>query len=311
MYFLLKSLFYAWSLLPMRVLHWQSSVVAFALEHLLGYRKRIILDNLRHSFPEKEEAELILIRREFYRNFCDVWVETVKLMSISRKNLLRRVRLVNPEILPEMTAHGRGGIAVFGHYCNWEWLAAGLAPQLPFETLGVYKPLSNRAFDRLMIHIRTRFGNDLVPMKETYRESLTRLQGHCYMGFLGDQTPLRHPKMYFTKFLGRPAPVHLGIATLCLKLDVPLYFFDIQKEKRGHYRIRFVHIPHQDLLPFSRESVHRLTDRHVQYLAGMIRRQPAWWLWSHRRWKHAPREGDLLSPLLADSTVSSAPKTVS
>lgn len=282
----------------MRVLYWQSSFFAFVLERVVGYRKEVILDNLKHAFPEKSDPELIAIRREFYRNFCDVLIETVKLLSLSEKEIIRRAPLENPEIFSEMVAHGKGGVAVFGHFCNWEWLASSLTPQLPFPTIGVYKPLSNKIFDRLMIEIRTRTGSELVAMKDTYRTSLKRLREECYIGFLGDQTPMRHSKMYFTQFMGRPAPVHLGIATLVLKMNVPLYFFDIRRVRRGQYAIQFVKIPHEDLLPFSKESVHELTDRHTAYLEGMIRKDPARWLWSHRRWKHAPVEDDILSPLL-------------
>ncbi|MEM7039914.1 MAG: lysophospholipid acyltransferase family protein, partial [Bacteroidota bacterium] len=265
-YPLVKGLLYLWSLLPMPILHLQSSIFAFLIHRVIGYRKAVVLDNLRHAFPEKSEAEIRHIAKGFYLHFCDVIVETVKLMSISAKNLKRRMRHVNPEVLPEMTAHGGGGIAVFAHYANWEWLGAGMGLQLPFSTVGVYKVLSSQVFDRLMLHIRTRLGNDMITMEQTLRESLKRLKSPCYIAFLGDQSPPGHGSHYFTAFLGRPAPVHLGIAAISLKMNVPLYYFDIRRERRGHYAVELVQIPHQDLLPYTKESCYALTERHVEYL---------------------------------------------
>lgn len=298
MYHLVKSIIYVWSLLPLPVLHLQSSFFAWLLHRVIGYRKEVVRDNLRQAFPDKSDVWLRETERTFYRNFCDVIIETVKLMSISPKNLKKRMRHINPEVLPEMTAHGGGGVAIFGHFCNWEWLGSGMGVQLPFSTVGVYKPLSSKLFDRLMIHIRCRLGNEMVPMKDTFRESLKRLRKPCYIAFLGDQTPARHAKMYFTSFLGRPAPVHLGIATVALKMNVPMYYFDIRRERRGRYTVELVKIPHEDLLPHSKENVQALTDRHVAYLEDVIRSDAGRWLWSHRRWKHAPRADDILSQKL-------------
>jgi Kdo2-lipid IVA lauroyltransferase/acyltransferase len=297
-YHVLWSIIWCWSLLPMWALHLQSRGLAFIAHRVIGYRRKVVLDNLRQAFPEKSEREVQQIAAAFYLNFTDLIVEIVKMASLSTERLQRRVTITNPEIMPQMITHGGGGVAFFGHFANWEWLAAGLGTRLPFETFGVYKTLSNAAFDRIMLRIRTRHGNGMVTMEQTFRWSLANLKERRYLGFLGDQTPPRHTGMYFTRFLGRPAPVYLGIATICLKMNVPLYHFDIRRVRRGHYAIRFAHIPHADLLPFSKEGVHMLTDRHVAALEAAIRDAPSDWLWSHRRWKHQPREGDILSPLL-------------
>jgi KDO2-lipid IV(A) lauroyltransferase len=297
-YHLLWALIWCWSLLPMWVLHLQSRGLAFIAHRVVRYRRKVVLDNLRKAFPEKGEPEIRAIAAAFYLNFTDVIVEVVKLASIRTERVRDRVRLLNPEIIPEMVAHGGGGLAMFGHFTNWEWLAAGLGIQLPFPTLGVYQTLSNQAFDQVMLRLRTRHGHTMITMEQTYRESIARLKQPCYIGILGDQSPARQPGMYFTRFMGRPAPCHLGIATICLKLDVPLYHFDIRRVRRGRYEVRFVHIPHADLLPYSKASVYALTDRHVAALEHSIREAPSDWLWSHRRWKHQPREGDIRSPQL-------------
>ena len=293
-YYPLKAVLYCWSLLPLPLLYLQSSMFAFLLHRVVGYRKAVIRDNLRQAFPEKTETEINRIQRDFYRHFCDVIIETLKQLSMGSEALKRRVVLTNPEILPEMTAHGGGGLAIFAHYANWEWLGSGLGLQLPFPTVGVYQTLSSKVFDRLVLHIRTRHGNEMITMQQTYRESLRRLRSECYIGLLGDQSPAPHGKLYFTPFLGRIAAVHLGIATICLKMNVPLYYFDIRKVGRGRYEVTFRKIPHEDLDPKDKESVHRLTKRHVGMLEEVIRTEPAYWLWSHRRWKRSPKPGDIV-----------------
>jgi Kdo2-lipid IVA lauroyltransferase/acyltransferase len=282
----------------MAVLHAKASILAWVLHSVVRYRREVVWDNLRQSFPEKSEAEIRAIASAFYLNLSDVIVETLKLLSISSRQLKRRVRHTNPEVLPEMTAHGGGGIAIFAHFANWEWLGAGMGLQIPHPTVGVYKTQSNRVMDSLMLHIRSRHGNAMITMEQTYRESLTRLQKPCYIAFLGDQVPNPQPKLYFSRLLGRPAAVQLGIATICLKLNVPLYYFDIRRERRGWYAVTLRKVPHEDLLPFSKENCHALTDRHVAMLEEIIRAQPADWLWSHRRWKRQPQPDSVLSKKL-------------
>lgn len=279
----------------MPLLHLLSSVLAFFLHRVFGYRKKVVLDNLRHAFPEKSEQEINRIAGGFYRNFCDVLVEILKQLSIKPEKLKRRVRFLNPEVLPEMTAHGGGGIAIFAHYANWEWLGSGMGLHLPFQTVGVYQTLSSKVFDKLTLHIRSRLGNDMITMQQTYRESLRRLREPCYIAFLGDQSPAPHGSLYFTEFMGRIAPVHLGIATICLKMNVPLYYFDIQRERRGYYGVTLRKVPHEDLDPKDKSSIHVLTDRHVSILEEIIRENPAPWLWSHKRWKRKPKPDDVIS----------------
>lgn len=282
----------------MPLLHLQASILAWLLHRVVGYRRKVVWENLQHAFPEKSEPEIRSIARDFYRNLADVMLETLKLLSISAPALKRRMRHTNPEVIPEMIAHGGGGIAIFAHYANWEWLGAGMGLQLPFSTVGVYKTQTNRLADRLMLHIRTRLGNEMITMEQTYRESITRLQEPCYIAFLGDQVPNPQPKLYFSALLGRPAAVQLGIATICLKLNVPLYYFDIHRERRGYYAVTLRKVPHEDLMPFSKESCHALTDRHVAMLEGILKARPADWLWSHRRWKRKPQADSILSASL-------------
>lgn len=287
---------YLWSLTPLPLLHLQGTALAWILQHVFRYRRKVVMDNLGQAFPEKTEQEIQDIAQGFYRNLGDVIMETLKLLSISPARLKRRVRHTNPEMVPEMVAHGGGGIAIFAHFANWEWLGAGMGVQLPFSTVGVYKTQTSRLANQLMLDIRCRLGNEMITMEQTYRESLVRLRQPCYIAFLGDQVPNPQPKLYFTSLLGRPAAVQLGIATICLKMNVPLYYFDMRRERRGHYAVTLRKVPHEDLLPSSADSIYALTDRHVRILETIIQEDPSSWLWSHRRWKRHPQADSIFSP---------------
>jgi Kdo2-lipid IVA lauroyltransferase/acyltransferase len=298
MYPVVKALLFLISLLPLPVLYVKSSVLSWLLQHIFRYRKTVVFDNLRKSFPEKSEDEIRVIARAFYLHFTDVVVETIKLLSMSRANLLRRVKHINPEAFPQMVAHGGGGIGIFSHYANWEWLGAAMGPAAPFSAAGVYMPLKSKLFDRLMLHIRKRMGNDMVRAQDSFREAIKRLKQPYYFAILGDQTPMRSGPLYFSSLLGRPAAMHLGIAAIALKLQCPVYYIDIRRIRRGHYSVEFIRLPVENFYPYNDENVRRFTDYHVRVLENIIRTEPAYWLWSHRRWKRKIEPGDTVSPYI-------------
>ena len=269
-----------------------SNLVTYLLKDVVKYRKKVIQDNLRNAFPEKSPEEIQRLTRDFYRNFSDIIFEFIKMISISKETLARRVRPKNPEIIPEMTAHGGGSVVVFGHNSNWEWNGAGMGLHLPFDTYGIYKPLSNPHFDRLILETRNRLENNMIPQSQAYRKSITLLREPTAIAFLSDQNPTRTPGMYFVPFFGRLVPVHLGISSIALKLACPVYYFDIQRVKRGYYEVEIVPIPSEKYLPSSPENIRAFAVAQVKVLEESIRKSPANWLWSHRRWKHMPREGD-------------------
>jgi Kdo2-lipid IVA lauroyltransferase/acyltransferase len=269
------------------------------MEYVLRYRRKVADSNLLKCFPELTPAQRRHIRRRTYLNLTDVTMETVKLISISKRQLERRMRLTNPEVIPQMVAHGAGGIAIFAHYANWEWLGSGMGNRLPFGTVGVYKPQRSRAVDRLMLHIRSRMGNHMISIHDTYRESLKLLKEKNYIAFVADQTPIRSGKLYFTSFFGHPTAYALGIARIALKLKCPVYYFDIQRVRRGQYEVTFRHLPLDPYLPVDDTSQYRMTDAHAAILEEIVRRDPSQWIWTHRRWKRVPREGDIFSDRLA------------
>lgn len=305
--FLLRSWVWLIGLQPLPVLYFYSFFLRFLLYRVIKYRRKVVWDNLKNAFPEKSDTQRTQVMKDFYGHFSELLVEIVKQGSISSKNLVKRMKFLNPEVIPEMTAHGGGGIAIFGHYGNWEWLGSGMGLQLPFSTVGVYKPLKSDLFDQLVYHIRTRHGNEMIPQASTLRESIRRLKSPCYIAFLSDQTPLSNGRRHFTHFLNQATAVHLGISHIALKLKCPIYYFDVRKVKRGYYTVELRKIPIEPYLPFSEENVERLTDAHVEMLEEVIQKEPAYWLWSHRRWKRKVRERDSVSEKLRAKLSTQSP----
>lgn len=281
MYYLLLFILYPFSLLPLPVLYMLGDVARVVIFHFVGYRRQVIGENLRFAFPEKTVAERNAIQKEFYRNFCDQWVETLKLISISRDVLNRRCT-GNWELLNEYRAEGRNVVILLGHFFNWEWANLACAAHVQRPYAGVYLPLTNTAFDRLMQRIRTRTGALLVSMK-ALKGGLSQLRDQSYiLALIADQNPSVPDVAYWQQFMNRPAPFFRGSAQLAMRARAAVVFAGIYKIRRGYYEVR--------LETFSQNAAAGTSDNllagYIAFLERELHRQPANWLWSHRRWKH-------------------------
>jgi KDO2-lipid IV(A) lauroyltransferase len=270
------------AVLPLRILYLVSDFNYFIIYHIIKYRKEVVFDNLRLAFPEKSEKERIEIAKKFYHHFCDVLMEAVKLFQISATQLKQRMRVVNPEIITEEFNKGKHILAVIGHYNNWEWgISAGM--QIPFHFASIYKPLSNKYFDKMMVRLRTKFGGDVIPMHQTARYLIKNMKDGklTMLNFIADQSPMHHEIQYWATFFNIKTPVYLGIEKLAIKTKQPIYYAHFNKIRRGYYEITFQKICDDAsiLKPFE------LTDRHTKLLEDDIRKSPQYWLWSHKRWK--------------------------
>ncbi|MEJ2882178.1 lysophospholipid acyltransferase family protein [Pedobacter sp. GR22-6] len=286
------ALLYLISLLPLWMLYFISDVIFFILYRIISYRKHVIDENLKHSFPEKTEAERIRIRKEFVRYLADLVMETVKLLTISPNEVKKRVEVVNTNFIEQSFKNGQSVIGILGHYGNWELNALRFSQLFSEKRIIVYKPLNNKFFDNLMISMRSRFGATLVGMKQTMRK-LTQYRHERTMTVLvGDQTPARAEVTYFTDFLNQPTAVFLGVEKLAKLTNSVVVFCDIRRIKRGYYRCSFIPLFNN---PKSTDE-YEITNKHVKYLEEVIRQQPQYWLWSHRRWKYKPEELSDLFP---------------
>lgn len=277
---------YLLSLMPFWFLYLISDLLYILVYYLVGYRRTVVQQNLQNAFPEKSLEERKRIERKFYHHFCDLVVETVKTISISPKQLSKRIVATNPELTNKILSDNRKVIAVAGHYCNWELLALGITSITSKKFLIIYKPLTNKVFDRFFINTRSRFKGIPVAMKLVLRK-MVELKNEPFMTvLLGDQTPVRHESTYFTNFLNQPTPVFLGVEKMAKSFDCEVYFCDMRKVKRGYYTYTAVPL----IADAKAAAPHDITKAHVQYLEKVVREEPEYWLWSHRRWKFKPED---------------------
>lgn len=259
--------------------------------YCIRYRRKIIRNNLINSFPEKSLKEIISIEKKFYSFFCDYIIETLKLFSISRKQLMKRMTFEGIEEITEtLEKENKNFCFVYlGHYCNWEWIAS-----LPYWTPGnilcgqIYHPLKNPAFDKLFLRLRNQFGGECISMKESLRRiiELKRAKQKTIIGFISDQSPKWNSIHHWTQFLHQETPVFIGTEKIGKQVDALIYFADIKRVRRGHYHCKFKQLSAspKEIPDFD------LTDMFTHQLEQMIKEAPQYWLWSHKRWKRTKEE---------------------
>ncbi|MBR5749157.1 MAG: lysophospholipid acyltransferase family protein [Prevotella sp.] len=292
-YRLLYGFTYAISLLPFWLLYLLSDGFFLLIYYVVRYRRRIVRNNLATSFPEKDEAELRQISRQFYHWLCDYFVETIKLLSISNGKLLRHIEFRGVEQLEQCFDNGQDCAAILGHYCNWEWLSAtGLAfKRYPEAVMGlIYHPLYNDAFDQLFIDIRKAHGGDCIPKQDILRHLITfkRDNRRSLFGYISDQAPRWHNIHLWLPFLNHDTPVFTGGERIMRKMDDAVFYVEMERQHRGHYTCTFKLIsPHASQGPDD-----EITRRFFQMLEETIRRAPSYYLWTHNRWKRTHEEFD-------------------
>ncbi|OOQ62323.1 lauroyl acyltransferase [Mucilaginibacter pedocola] len=277
---------YLFSLLPFWFMYLLADGIYLLLYHGIKYRRHVVRTNLQNAFPEKSDAERLKIEKQYFHYMADLLVETVKMISISEKELRKRMHMKNPEIVEEYFKKGRSIIAAAGHYGNWEMSALAFGMLTDKKTIIVYKPLNNPNFDAFLNKQRARFGSMLVTMKQTLRTMISLKDELTVSVLASDQTPGVNEVTYFTQFLNQPTAVFLGIEKIAKMTDAAVMFYRIECVKRGHYTYELV-----PLIDNPKETAqYEITNTHVAYLEKQIQETPQYWLWSHRRWKFKPED---------------------
>lgn len=271
------------SYLPLNVLYILSDGLFIVLFHITKYRRAVVAENLKNAFPEKDIRERNQITIQYYRYLCDLIIESVKMISISKAEAMERFKFVNPELLQEYFNQNKSILAAAGHYGNWE-MASNVGLTTDKKTLVVYKPLTNQIFERFLKKVRSRFNAKMIPMKTSFREILSYRKEPTISILISDQTPVRSDAHCFTTFLNQPTAVFLGIEKLAKSYNYPVVFCDVKVVKRGHYTCEFVPLIEEPKLT----AEHEITQAHVKYLEKMIQKEPQYWIWSHKRWKFKP-----------------------
>lgn len=290
-YYLLKAVAWLVSLLPFWVLYGIADFFFVIIYYVARYRRKVVRQNLTTSFPEKDEKELKLIERRFYRWLCDYVVETMKLLTISNENLLKHLEFRGAEQVEQAFAEGRTVAAIMGHYCNWEWLSAiGLAfPHYPDAVMGlIYHPLRSDAADFLFLDIRSAHGGRCINKRHVLRSlvQFKRDKQHILFGYISDQTPKWENIHLWLDFLGHDTPVFTGGERIMRKMDDAVFYVNMERPRRGRYICTFRLLSAHA----AQEEENAITHRYFQMLEETIRRKPAYYLWTHNRWKRTRAE---------------------
>ncbi len=280
MYYLVFRIFYLISLLPFFILYGIADFFFVLTYYVVGYRKEVVMTNLRYAFPEKTEEDLKSIAKKFYRNFIDNWIETIKLISISKQSLNKRIS-GNFEVFHQLYNSGKAVQVNLGHFFNWEIMTLHTGINQPYTFLTVYLPQSNKIMNRLILYVRSRWGNPQLPSTDMARAIIPWRKKQYLLALGSDQSPAPESG-YWLNFMNRPAPFVKGSEKFARIQGVPVVMMTTTKPKRGHYHFDYFMLAEDPkALPDG-----ELMRQYVRHLEENIRLQPELYLWSHRRWKH-------------------------
>ncbi len=273
--------------MPLRALYIISDLIYLILYYLVGYRKKVVVENISKAFPEKKEKEILMISKRFYRYLSDYFIESIYLINMGIQECNRRYSYKNLELLQKYFNEGKSIILAIGHYGNWEW-SINISICSPYIMYGIYKPLHNKLFDRLFLHIRSKFISVPVPMKQTLRtiNTLVVNKETFALILLGDQRPPKGDLEFWTQFLNQETPVITGMDKLARKFNLPVIFMNVQHPKRGYYQITFKEICTEP----DKANPYEIAEKYIRSMESLIKVQPEYWLWSHKRFKYKPEE---------------------
>ena len=270
------------SVLPLSILYFIAAIGYWTMYYLFPYRKNVVRENLTGSYPEKTEGEIVRIEKQFFSYFANLVVEVIKMNTISRRELKRRVKFTNLDLVEAYFNRGESVLACTGHYGNWELCMLALGAELSKPAYVIYKPLNNKLFDDWFYKIRTRFGNRFIPMRQTLRSITSTKNEPTIYCFAGDQTPAGNETHYWLDFMHRKTAVLLGLEKIAMQTNRPIFYFKARVVKKGYYEV--------DCIPLCLEpkatEAHQITHLQFALLENILKEEPAYWLWSHRRWKH-------------------------
>lgn len=270
------------SLMPFPVLYGMSDVLFYIFYYVIGYRKDVVLQNLRNSFPEKTAAEHREIAKKFYRHFCDLLLESLKAFTISEAEVKKRMAIRNTDVMDQYFQQKKSVIIATGHYNNWELFVLALAAPLQHKAIAIYKPLTNEFFDKKMKDMRMKFGLKMISTKLVKRVFEEEKDNITAMTFGFDQAPACAEKSHWMTFLNQDTGVMIGAERFAKFYDYPVVYCHIKKEKRGHYSFWFSSVCDQPKLTVNGE----ITEKITRALEAEIINEPEYYLWTHKRWKH-------------------------
>jgi KDO2-lipid IV(A) lauroyltransferase len=281
MYYLVYPILWLISLLPFPVLYVFADLIYLLVFHVFGYRKQVVLSNLRIAFPDRSEAERLRIAKQFYRNMIDTFLESIKFITLSKEAAYRRSS-ADFHVLDQALAAGKPVYALGCHQFNWEYVNILFPSHLKVPFIGVYMPIANKVLDRIFYSFRARYGTVLVAATEFKEKRDRLLQGQYVLALAADQNPGHPANAFWMPLFGKPAPFVTGPAKGAVRSDAVVIMAEMQRIKRGHYHfaMRILAEDVKNMEPAVLASLYR------DELENVIRRNPSNYLWSHRRWKY-------------------------
>ena len=272
--------FVSW--MPFWFLYFLSDILAFIAQYIVKYRKKVIIKNLTQAFPDKPLKEIKKIKSAYYRNLTDVAIESFKLISISKEELTRRVKIINIDLLNNYYDLNKSVIATTSHLCNWEWMLNAFTIHLKAPADAVYQQVKNPFFEKLMYKIRSRFGAVPIEKNQIFRESLKKRNVPHVVALVADQSPPLHDdNIVWIKFLNQDTAFYTGMTRMAKSFNWPVVYIEMQRIKRGYYEIEL----HEICSDPESENYPEIIGIYANMLEESIRRAPHCWLWSHNRWK--------------------------
>lgn len=285
-YYIAYPILWLISKLPFPIFYFVSDCFFVLLFYIVRYRRKAVTANIKLTMPHLSDKEIQKIVKQFYKHLCDIFLEMIKTFTIPEEELKKRFQFTNLDTILDVEKQGKSALLFCAHYANWEWLII-LDKFISFQGYAVYKKLGNPYFDQLFYKIRTRFNTRLIEMKETIRVIRQNEvnNNHGIYAFISDQSPMIGNANYWQDFMGIEVPVFTGGEALCKKFDMVPFYLKVDYVKRGHYQATFV-----PLLKEGESSKdignYELTNRFLQALEKQIHQAPAYYFWTHKRWKH-------------------------
>lgn len=277
-YLVLKPL----SFLPLGLLFFFSDITFYLTFYLVKYRRKVVSNNLKNAFPKKTSVELKKIEKNFYRHFTDFIFESIKTISISEKDVLRRTSIKNNDLLDKYYKEGKNVLVVCGHYNNWEFYALSLPKKLQHTTYSLYQPLKNKFYDKILLNSRKRNGMNLIKTNDVITFFKEENKNPKLIVIVNDQSPTNKSKAYWNTFLNQETGWNVGPEKLAKKFDYVVLFGHSKKVTRGSYEVEFTLVTETP-----QTTPHEfITDKYSSILESIIKKKPEFWLWSHKRWKH-------------------------
>ena len=287
LFIILYPLVWLISILPFRLLYIFSDGIYFFVYRIIGYRKSVVRRNIALALPHLSEEERIQIEKKFYSHMCDMFLEMIKTMNITQKEIDERFKFTNLATYQNLEKQGKSIALMCAHYASYEWVLS-MNKHISFKGYGIYKQIANKYFDKLVRNIRSRFKAYLITTKQTKStiENNTKEGVLGVYGFASDQTPRWSKLLYWHHFMGIETPIHTGAESLAKKYDMNVIFLRTKKIKRGYYEASF---------EIMTEDVHtipnyKLSEDFMARVEQQIYEQPEFYLWTHKRWKHKKKD---------------------